>query len=239
MTDDRQQSSIKSSNHDGFTIVELLIATAVLSIILLISTVLISNIGNLYYKGVNEARTQDDTRAIVDEVTQHLELSQQAPTTSAPTTPGYGTVAAYCTDNTRYTYVTGPKIGNPYPLGSSGRPFLHILWRDKFPSGNACLPADLTSPTPSNHHGGTDGVELIGPNSRLTSFCIAGLSATPANPCTSAGGSPYTISVGVAFGDDDLLNLNGLASTCKGNVGDRFCATASLTTTAAQRVQGN
>ena len=52
----------------GFTIVELMIATAILSTILLLVTTMMINIGNLYYKGVNQARVQDGVRTLADDV---------------------------------------------------------------------------------------------------------------------------------------------------------------------------
>jgi hypothetical protein len=70
---------------------------------------------------------------------------------------------------------------------------------------------------------GTNGTELIAPNSRLTAFTI---SAT----------SPFTVSIGMAYGTTSVLNLKGLNTTCKDGGGDDFCATASLSTTVVQRI---
>ena len=194
-------------NQKAFTIVELMIATTILSTILILVTVMMVGIGNLFYKGVNQARVQDDVRTISDDVSQHLQLSDSPPLASVS---GDGT-GVYCIGDTRYTYVLNQQIGSANP---------HVLWRDSNPTPGSCAATDgfLNNTTPS-----PDGTELIAPNSRLTYFNIS-LS------------SPYTISIGVAYGDDDLLNLAGLNTTCKGSIGDEFCSTATLTTTVVQRI---
>ena len=205
---------IGSRYQQGFTIVELMIATAILSLILLLTTMVISNIGSLYFKGVNQSRIQDDVRFITDDVAQHLELTDQLLSTGSQ---NYGiTVNAYCIGNTRYSYVLNTQ------LGTSAGHVAHVLWRDTNTSGS-CTPLNLTQSTPPTS---MNGSELIAPNSRLTDFTIL-------------GPSPYSISLAAAYGDDDLLNLSGLNTTCKGTTGEQFCATASLQTVAVQRITGS
>jgi prepilin-type N-terminal cleavage/methylation domain-containing protein len=200
-------TKLKSSA--GFTIIELLIATAVLSTILLLVTSLMINIGKLYYKGINQARVQDNVRSITDEVAQHLQLGDSfIPVIS-------GSEQAYCMGTTRYTYILNKQIGSDASTQS-----LHVLWRDKNPTPGNCpaaLPV-LTTPMPSS-----GGSELIAPNARLTDFTIT-------------GSSPYSVSVSVAYGDDDLLNLSGVNTKCKGDIGDQFCATAKLQTIVVRRL---
>ncbi len=196
----------------GFTILELLIATTVLSVILLMSTVMMVNIGRLYYKGINQARIQDNTRSITEEISQRLQLTSDQPPLSDSSG---GSVHAYCMGATRYTYILNTQIG-PDPSQSP-----QVLWRDTTVPGT-CPVADLTAVT--------QGVELIAPKSRLTAFSIA--CATPTSPCT--------ITVGVAYGDGpngDLLNLNGVNTTCRDTVGNQFCAAANLKTTVVRRLE--
>lgn len=169
----------------GFTIIELMIATAVLSTILVLVTAMMIKVGNLYYKGISQARTQDNARAITDELAQHLRLSNGSTSAGGP---NYG---AFCIGDTRYTYVLYRKV-------SASLPTQHVLWRDTNPTPNLCsapLP-NMNNSTPS-----PGGTELIAPNSRLTAFNIS-------------GSSPYNISVGVAYGDDDLLCDSAIAGDC-------------------------
>lgn len=246
----------KQRNQAGFTIVELMIATAILSTILVLVTVMMISIGNLYYKGINQARIQDDVRSIADDLSQHLELNDRPPTTPAPPLPTFGggtTVNAYCINTTRYSYVIGAQVDHQYPGG--GSIFQHVLWRDTITAGT-CTPANLTATDPSVGTGGSNGTELIAPNSRLIAFCVTGVDiiGNP-EPACIPGNSPFNISVSVAYSDDDLLcspsapgaTCNTAATMnpayfkngdllCKGHIGDQFCATANLTTAVAQRI---
>jgi prepilin-type N-terminal cleavage/methylation domain-containing protein len=211
----------------GFTIIELMIATAVLSTILLLATVIMISIGNLYYKGINQARVQDDVHSIADEVSQRLQLSSTV--TPIRVTSPDGKTVAYCIGDKRYVFIIGEQIGTGMDTDGTTHQSQHVLWRDK-PTGCPAITTNnwLDTPTPS-----PSGTELIAPNSRLTSFCISGSVAGSCIPDTS----PYTVSIGVAYGAIDLLNNPGnISATCKGNTGDQFCATASLTTAVAQRL---
>ncbi len=207
-------SSVRSHRpQSGFTIVELLIATAVLSIVLLIATLTITGISDLFFKGFNQSRIQNDARNITNEVAQHLQLSDgylTATNTSDPIRP----VVSYCIDTTRYSALVN------FQIGSNSNQSLHVLWRDTVPSGScaALSAATMNTPTPT-----AGGVELIAPSSRLTAFSISGT-------------TPFTISVGVAYGDDDLIHLSGLNTTCNNGTGSQFCATAALTTAVSPRV---
>ena len=218
----------------GFTLIELMIATTVLAVLLLLVTVIISSIGNLYYKGINQARIQDTTRTITNQVSQDLELSNGFTPTSNVPLPGNMPPAApeaYCIGNVRYSFVVGAQLGSP--TGST-----HVIWRDTNPNpAGVCTVASGFPTSPA-----TTGTELMAPNSRLTAFTIYGT-------------SPYTITVNIAYGDDDLLcspQHNSTCSSpnntmlsayyrdqdllCKGRTGQNFCATANLTTTVVQRL---
>jgi prepilin-type N-terminal cleavage/methylation domain-containing protein len=239
----------KPLRQKGFTIIELMIATAVFSTILLMVTVLMINIGNLYYKGVNQARVQDNVRSISDEVSQQLKLGDSF-TPSDPTKKGANGEQAYCIGSKRYTYVVGIQISTPQPPAASGTSYRHVLWRDDNPSPGSCSVIDdsitpaneavnLTTQSPST---GLHGAELIAPRSRLIHFSLIGT-------------SPYSVAVGVAYGDNDLLcnpsvvgscasnvampNFGDYTSgnlLCKGNLGRQFCATAKLNTSVVKRL---
>lgn len=62
----KKEKTIK--NTAGFTIVELMIATVVFSVILILITTGIIQIGKAYYKGIIGSRTQETARKITDEV---------------------------------------------------------------------------------------------------------------------------------------------------------------------------
>ncbi len=228
-----------NTTSSGFTIIELMISITVLSVILLMASVIIINVGHLFYKGVSTSRIQDNTRSIADDIAQRLQYTDQVPNTGAGS--GY---MAYCIGETRFTYVLFKQIVTDTP---------HVLWRDTLPSGtSSCVPAALNVNPPSSD---PKGVELITSNARLTNFSIS-LS------------SPYTVNVSLAYGDNDLICDNGQAGdcsyiqgespwiqsliagggalaakgqiTCKGqDVGQQFCATSNLSITVSQRLTGS
>lgn len=245
----------ETNKQAGFTIIELMIATAVLSTILLLVTIVMISIGNLYYKGINQSRVQDDVRSIADDVSQNLQLSDGA------TTATNGTTHAYCIGANRYTFVYFQQISSTPAAGQSR----HVLWRDANPTPGSCSLAapytvNLNLATPS-----AGGTELIAPNSRLTSFCISGSVTGSCNPDKS----PYDIQVGVIYGDSDLICDSGYTTPadcavktgesahmasiiagagatkpvgeilCKGGTDQQFCAKSLLETTVAQRLTGS
>lgn len=222
--------SKQSDKSEGFTIVELLIATTVLSVILLLVSTMMVGIGRLYFKGINQARIQGNVRSITDEVTQNLQFNdfQQ----DAPVNKTYGTytvkVEVYCIGSLRYTFTQNHQIGTSLSILKQQVP--HVLWRDTISPGSCINKADLTLSNPSSApgSGGSNGTELIAPNSRLTTLDISN------NPATT--GSPYDVAVGVAYGDSDLLAGSDLSTYCKSNAGDQFCATAALETTVERRL---
>ncbi len=218
--------SVKQNN-SGFTIIELLIATAVFSTVLLIASTVIIQIGRLYYKGLISAQTQETVRNIAENVSQDLKFSNgnsfrqdytdssvtgdsatQAPT--APTNHAY----SVCAGNNRYTYW----LGQPVADGNHG------ILVDDAPEG-ACPPNG-------------SGKELLGQNMRLTEFRVVKSTADP---------NLYNISIKVAYGDSDLLttynqqtgDLEGsLPDTlCRSGIaGSNFCATSTLDTTVKRRL---
>lgn len=234
MINSRKHSLPDLTAQKGFTIVELMIATTILSVILVLVTAVMISIGNLFYKGINQTRVQDNVRSITDELSQHLQLNG----TPTPGSATYNnvTVYAFCFDTIKYSYVIGAQIGSSN--------IKHVLWRNDYNSGN-CTPSDLTDPNLSTSE--PNGVELIAPSSRLTALNITGTGT-------------YDLVVGVAYGDNDLLCDTGTANdcdatspssthvwnptapssglniTCKGQTGDNFCSTTHLTATVVQRV---
>ena len=204
----------------GFTIVEIMIATTILSVILLLASVVMIGLGRLYYKGINTNRVQDNTRAISDEISQQLQLSGANLDETATTPSG---IKAYCIGNIRYTFILNRRLGANDPARLLS---LHVLWRDKTP-GSGCITNDNFFDTDVPMDGpaqpSENGVELIATNSRLTAFTIS-------------PSSPYTITIGEVFGDDDVFSGAGIATTCNGGIAGQFCATATAVSTVSKRI---
>lgn len=222
------------SRQAGFTIVELMIATAVLSVILLMTTVVITGIGRLYYKGINQSRVQNTVRSVSDDISQKLQLASEDVQYFWPgkdTARIDANLGAYCIESTRYSFVLGVQIGQQKEGTSTT--YQHVLWRDVMPLGTPCEPLDLAG---TDSPGGDEGQELISPNSRLTEFSVTG-------PTGGGIESPYTITTGVAYGDNDLLtgepSFTGPDVKCKSDIGGQFCAASRLSTIAVKRTASN
>jgi prepilin-type N-terminal cleavage/methylation domain-containing protein len=227
---------IKIHKHSqrGFTIIELMIATVVVSTLLITVTYVMIGLQNLYDKGLNEQRAQDNTRTIIDQIALEIQTTGQAivaqpsvltDTVTINSTSYSYNINAVCIGSVRYLYVINLEVGVQTK---------HALWRDSADSGNSCVLSpinksiiDIINKTPSDN-----GEELIPSNARLTDFEVLQPTATDSN---------YTIKVSVAYGTDDLFNPAFPSATpnydisCKGGIGDQFCATAKLTTGVGQR----
>lgn len=197
-------------NQKGFTIAELMIATLVFSVVLLIATTSIIEVGHTYYKGINEANTQDTARTIMENIGQAIQFG--GGTITATQTAQPGTMQQFCVGNQQYSYDLGAQLVTGTP--GSGQTNASVRVTN--------LPACNSSSTPQ-----TGGTELLAPRMR-----ISDLSVTPLTDGTS-----YRIHVKVAYGDDDLLsNPHGPDALCKGNVGSQFCSTSDISTIVYKRV---
>jgi prepilin-type N-terminal cleavage/methylation domain-containing protein len=223
------------SSQEGFTIIELMIATAIFTVILLFATVIIINIGDLYGKGVTQSKIQTTTRDDMDQISQSLMFS-----TGEVISPVYNltventqnqvtnaTEQAYCFGEQQYTFIENAQINekivsDPLPHAYDT---LYSIFHENSTGLNfnqngtpdVCTPlSDLTQPF-------TGGSNLAGPHIEIHNFSVS-------------SASPYTVDLNLAYGDDDLLNLSGPKASCSGGTGDQFCATSDLTETVVQRV---
>lgn len=245
------------SKQAGFTIMELMIATVVLSVVLLLATMSIMGVGRLYYKGQTTTRTQDTARNVMAEISRKLEFSGDKPNLVAPNAlpgctasmwcvPAGGvSIYAYCIGTTRYSFVLDKELGDTAP---------HVLWEDTIQGGTSnCLPLNvlqanpsgtsmcanvLTTP-PSTYTNecalpsvGGSGKELLLSHMRLMGFQIQENATTHS----------YGLGVNVTYGDDDLLQASTgtpplMHRLCKTTQGDQFCATSEVSTSITRRLR--
>lgn len=103
-------SLITQHNQRGFTIIELMIATTVFSVVLLICSFAMLQIGRTYYKGIAMSRTQTVSRSIMDEVSQAIQFSGGTPIASS---------GGLCVDTIFYAFNQAAGSLNKHVLGSS------------------------------------------------------------------------------------------------------------------------
>lgn len=87
----------------GFTIIELLIATAVFSLVLIIFLTALIRISQLFYKGVNLANTQEATRNAIQTISDDVQFSGASPNVHAD---------FFCVGGHRYSFNTGVQVGS-------------------------------------------------------------------------------------------------------------------------------
>lgn len=220
----------EKTGQNGFTIIELLVATAVFSIVMLIMTAGILHISKMYYQGVLQARAQDTARTVVDEIGESIRYStgtylQGSSVVGPNIDPGNPDTGYFCLGGRRYTYAIDRQVKSAPTSGT--RQKLHALWVDQ-PAGGCSLasgPENLDAPA-------AGGRELLSENMRLTQFVVEPV---------AAGAVPdgYTIRISIAYGDDDLLYQEGSEpqKRCDPTVGGKeFCAVSTISETVTKRL---
>ncbi|HSX23517.1 MAG TPA: type II secretion system protein [Candidatus Saccharimonadales bacterium] len=200
----------------GFTIIELLIATMVFSVVLMLCTYGLLQVGRIYNRGVTNSKTQEAARNIIDDVSQTLQFGGgqvSSALLSNGSAPNIST--GFCIGGRRYSMLLGHELSN-----SSND---HGLVADNFAGtcSGGLQALDLTAPLPANSR------EFLSPLMRVANLTI-----------TDAGNNLWQVTVRVVSGDDDLLNNPASTNpTCKIQAGSQFCSISELTTVVQKRIQ--
>ncbi len=215
-------NSRKKTSQKGFTLLELLIATAVFSLVLIVFLSALVRISQMFYKGVNLSNTQEATRNAMQTIADDMKFYDVQPKDLG----GY-----FCIGNHRYSYVKGVQVGsgdaNDYGI------VREIVTKCKPPVG-----AEAVKP---------DAEKLLDPGMQLNNFVIEGLTGNAAriqmlvvfygsdkavftsNKSTAAGtNDPNDLATYDAYQATDA-QCTGLPSS------SQFCATADYQTTILQK----
>ncbi|HSW79189.1 MAG TPA: prepilin-type N-terminal cleavage/methylation domain-containing protein [Candidatus Saccharimonadales bacterium] len=212
----------------GFTIVELMIASVVFSLVLVLITYGVIRFNQAYYGGVVQTATQNVARSVIDSVTQGIQLNGGE---VAQLTPVAGW-SGVCVGNQFYQFQQGKQL---YKGTAS-------------PGPNQVSQAMILEPDVSSCSGQTPGAtvkgtEMLGEHMRLANLTVSSISGT----------SLYKVNVRVVYGDDELLcaqSVSGSCSSpsstagatatdaqCKSGTGTpQFCAVSDLSTTVQKRI---
>lgn len=199
------------SNNQGFTIIELLVATTVFSIILLLASSAAIQIGRLYYKQITTSKTQEAARELLENVSRDLQLSNNK-TLDTGNASGR---RSFCIGDSQYNYIPGNQVGG----GSHG------VWLDDRPA-TGCDPTDFSSTSK----------ELLGENMRLLNLEITPdvTSRTYAIEVGVAYGDADLLTV---YDNNGALVGNLPEALCRtGVAGSNFCATSNLDTVVKRRI---
>jgi prepilin-type N-terminal cleavage/methylation domain-containing protein len=201
----------------GFTLVELMVATSVFSVFLLILTMIIVQISRTYTKGLISSKTQETARAISAEIAKSIQLSG-GDITLSPAVPTPGIPYTLCAGTQRYTFVVGRQLKTS-PTASDHSS--NVLVADEV--GVGCPAGTLGISNPQLQR------ELLGENMRLANLSV-----------TQVGISNlYSVKVRVAYGDTDGLEEPADSPTvlCKNiQSTSQFCSVSELTATVQRRL---
>lgn len=217
----------------GFTIIELLIATVIFSMVLILITTGVLQFTRQYYKGVISSNTQNTARIIIDDISRAIQFNSS---TVYPLAANNGS-QGYCIGKSkRYSFARNYQVTDATPPVTAPYQANHGLVSD---NTNGCSSTTQALPVRSlTSLPGLNPRELLGENMRLANLSIVG------------SGDLYTVTVRVVYGDIDLLCsptgpggcgpsggfVNNTDLTCKSTTGSQFCAVSELTTTVKKRV---
>lgn len=212
-----------NKRQQGFTIVELMIATLVFSTILISITMGVMYFTRSYYKGVYAASTQDAARSISEQISQSVEFSSTVPSGDITANPGY-----LCAGNTEFVFSKATKYdGVSDATGAYTTPMT---------SGVCPLPNTI----PVN----AQKQQLLGKNMRLANLSLSSvgsiytLEVTVAYGdndllCVYGGTGNAACSMSVTASNTDLVSHQ---IACKPGVGNEYCAVSYLKTTVQKRL---
>lgn len=245
----------KLTDQRAFTILELMIASMVFSVILLLVTTGVVQIGRTYYRGVLQSQTQETARNIIDEISRGIQFSGEdviGTTLYRAAEPypsvGNGTVGGrygMCIGGVVYSFILDKQLRRPGDTNNAdNRGWVFASYRPTNGCGVGFVPdGEFVPPFTAwnNYRGDPTRAyrELLGPGMRILDLRVdpvAGLEET------------YTITVAIGAGERDLyapfeptplVDPNTLSTNCAGggSANNQFCAVSRLTTTVQKRVR--
>ena len=100
-------------NNKGFTLLELLISTTVFSVILLLCTFGLVQVGRHYYRGATITRTQNVARSVMSTLTQSIQFSGSDFEGTPPVPPVQPVQpVTFCIGSLGYTYKLNTQVDN-------------------------------------------------------------------------------------------------------------------------------
>lgn len=223
---------MKYRSQAGFTIIELLIATSVASVVLLAASFSIIQMSRLYYKGNILSRTQDVTRNITNAISNPIQFEGSEVVHDDTHSSGFSVL---CVGYQRFTYRVNALQDDDLTSGVSTDPNgterrAHAFWADTRTSNDPtqCTPVNLDDETPT-----AGGSDILGDTMRLGKLEVS--------PQVGSDDKIWNITVNVLYGERDLMEPQGdltLPPTgCSlGVTGSQWCAVAEYSTSVFKRL---
>lgn len=205
-----------SKNRAGFTIVELMIASAVFSVVLLVCASGLIQIGRVYYKGITSSQTQESARSIMDDISRAIQFSGGRITQTLVPPTSWDSQDRFCIGGNKYSFQKGKQLVDSSPTSDQTRQAL-VISEDA-----ACGSPNLTA---------AGSKEFLTVNQRVVNLKVEPVPGTL---------NLYRVNLVIAAGDEELFikDVNGYVTACKSSrLGGQFCAISELNTTVQKRVQ--
>jgi len=194
----------------GFTIIELMIATTVFSVVLLLCSYALLAIGRAYYKGIITTRTQEAARRIVDDVADSIKFNGGVVT-------GNSSDGWYCIGSKRYSFNTNTKRTETK----------NVLYTDE--QSGACNTSTGKLDPPSGAY-----QELVDVRMRLGDFKVSetqpGSGLYKIEVSVASGDDDMFVDIDGSSGPDFPLQCKNERSS------SHFCAVSELTTIVKKRI---
>jgi len=220
MTFINKTKSKSDKTEPGFTIVELMIATSIFGVILIVAASGIIAIGKMYYKGITSSKTQEASRSIIDNISRTIQFTGQ------PMSTGGGAPAAQsiCFGQDRYTYTIDEKVSNSTPdvIG---------LRHDTRTDLGDCSPIESDDPA---------GTELLPENTRLLDFRVTLITPEIFRISVKVAYGDNDLLTHYPPDANDMTDPTAppASGLCRPSlVGGNFCATSELETIVNKRVE--
>lgn len=218
-----QRTDLCKSKRRGFTIVELMIAISVFSVVMIIATTGILLIARQYQSGVTKTAMQSATRDIHQKISDSIKYSGGSiyQIDSGGVT-GYSVV---CAGNTRYFYRKPIVTENKISTGSEFNSMSSLYFQqqtDDYTPGNSVGKCGYISSVATEDL--KIAQQLLPNNAKVAVFDVA--TTVDDDGITNAS----TIETTFVRGDYDLFNLPSIPGglKCKSGVGNEWCSVVSL-----------
>jgi prepilin-type N-terminal cleavage/methylation domain-containing protein len=224
---------INKYKNNGFTITELLISTAVFSVVVMVISSMTIQIARMYYKGINLTKTQTTTRNILSTFSSPIQFENEQITQVDLVNNGGLTQKYFCVGTTGYTYVEGLRVDSgATSYNEVSKTIPHVLWQSNNSSVAECIDNAKNNVNLADKNISVNGRDLIFDKMWLKELTI--------NEVTDKNNLWY-IKVNVLFGDRDLMlpadNMNAPPESCRGGIaGSQWCAQSYYETYIYKRV---
>lgn len=199
----------------GFTIVELLIATLVFSMVLLIITTGILQVTNTFFKGDNDSSTQQVATNVLNTIAQAVQFNGGVVDQNT-------TANTLCIGNEQFSYWLGAELEPTVVAGQ-----------------DQVKEALVENSVNCDGARSSVGRELLADNMRLSNLTVTCLSSEALCDSTTTGGALYQITVRVVYGSSGLLSPSPTATNanCNGALeGEEFCSVSAVSTIVSERL---